>query len=99
MIELNVKIFGNITAKEIIGSEPTPDDTEKFLENELNLLLKNLDGLQKQQLVELKENQISLEKQMNSRPGAMAISQEKIRIFTKFSQNYVKQIDSKLGKL
>ena len=96
MIELDVKIFGNITAKEIIGSEPVLHETEKLLGNELNALLKDLNGLQKQQLMELKENQTSLEKQMNSRPGAMALSQEKIRLFTRFSQDYIKQIENKL---
>lgn len=99
MIELNVKIFGNVTAKEIIGSEPTINETEKLLNNELNSLLENLNGFKKQQLIELKEKQISLEKQMNSRPGAMALSQEKIRLFTKFSQNYIKKIENKLENI
>ncbi len=99
MIELDVRIFGNITAKEIIGSEPALDETEKLLNIELNALLKDLSRLEKQQLMELKKKQTSLERQMNSRPGAMAISQEKIRLFTKFSQDYIKQITNKLENI
>lgn len=97
MIDLNEKIFGNITSKEIIGSDPNQSETENLLENELSRLEKNLEGLEKLKLEELREKQIHLEKQMNSRPGAMAISQEKIRLFTKFSQNYIQKIEEKLS--
>lgn len=96
MIDLNEKIFGKITAKEIIGSEPDHNETENLLVNELERLEQNLEGLEKLRLEELKEKQIQLEKLMNSRPGAMAISQEKIRLFTKYSQNYIEKIQTKL---
>jgi len=98
MIDLNEKIFGNITSKEIIGSEPNHSETENMLANELRRLEQNLEGLEKIRLEELREKQIQLEKQMNSRPGAMAISQEKIRLFTKYSQNYVQKIDQVLNQ-
>ena len=35
MLDLNEKVFGNITSQQIIGSEPTPSETENLLENEL----------------------------------------------------------------
>jgi len=99
MIDLNEKIFGNITSKEIIGSEPVQTETERLLNNEYIHLIKNLKGLEKLKLIELKEKQIQLENKMNSRPGAMAISQEKIRLFTNFSQNYVQKIEEKLDQV
>ena len=99
MIDLNEKVFGNITSQQIFGSEPIPTETESLLETEFSTLSKNLEGLEKTQLVELKEKQKELEKQVNSRPGAMALSQEKIRLYVKFSQNYIQKIDEKLEKL
>lgn len=98
MLDLNKKVFGNITSQQIIGSEPTPDETENLLENEFTILAQNLDGLEKSQLTELKEKQQELEKQINSRPGAMALSQEKIRLYIKYSQNYIQKIDEILNQ-
>ena len=93
MLDLNEKVFGNVTSQQIIGSEPTPAETENLLQNEFAVLTQNLDGLEKSQLTELKEKQQELEKQVNSRPGAMALSQEKIRLYVKYSQNYIQKID------
>ena len=99
MIDLNEKVFGSITSQQIFGSEPIPTETENLLATEFSTLSKNLEGLEKSQLIEIKEKQKELEKQVNSRPGAMALSQEKIRLFVKFSQNYIQKIDEKLEKL
>ena len=98
MIDLNEKIFGNITSKEIIGSEPNHNETENLLADELRKLEQDLEGFDKLRLEELREKQIQLEKQMNSRPGAMAISQEKIRLYNKFNQNYLQKIDEILNQ-
>ena len=98
MIDLNEKVFGNITSQQIFGSEPIPSETENLLKNEFTVLVKNLEGLEKAQLTELKEKQQQLEKQVNSRPGAMALSQEKIRLYVKYSQNYIQKIDEILNQ-
>lgn len=99
MIDLNEEIFGKITSKEIIGSDPIESETESLLANEFIKLVNDLNGLDRVQLIELKEKQTKLEKQMNSRPGAMAISQEKIRLFTKFSHNYIQKIEERLKNI
>lgn len=99
MIDLNEKVFGNITSQQIFGSEPIPTETESLLTTEFSKLTKNLEGLEKSQLIELKEKQKELEKQINSRPGAMALSQEKIRLYVKFSQEYVQKIEERLEQL
>ena len=36
------------------------------------------------------------EKHVNSRPGAMALAQDKIRLFTEYSQKYIKILNDKL---
>ena len=44
LIELDKKVFGKITTKEIIGSDPPAiPDTKDLLENELKLLLTELE--------------------------------------------------------
>ncbi|MBI1661910.1 MAG: hypothetical protein IS860_00085 [Nitrosopumilus sp.] len=94
---LDEKVFGKITTKEIIGAEPpaTPD-TQDILENELSILLSDLDSQSKENLEKLLEQQKDAEAHVNSRPGAMALSQPKIQLFTKYSQKYIQSIKEKL---
>ena len=94
---LDQKIFGKITTKEIIGAEPpvTPD-TQNLLENELAILVSELDSQSKDNLEKLLEQQQAAEDHVNSRPGAMALSQPKIQLFTKYSQKYIESIKRKL---
>ena len=94
---LDQKIFGKITTKEIIGAEPpvTPD-TQDLLENELAILVSELDSQSKDNLEKLLEQQQAAEDHVNSRPGAMALSQPKIQLFTKYSQKYIESIKRKL---
>ena len=97
MIDLNKKVFGNIVAKEIIGDLP-PLHPEMLtrLENEYNLLLNNLNTKSKTDLEKILEEQNNVTKQMNSKPGAMAIAQDKIKSFTDFSYKYIQEIEKKL---
>lgn len=95
MIELNKPVFGQITAKEIIGEEPPVSDTKNILEKEFESLKKNLNSKPKHEIKQLLEYQISVEKQVNSRPGAMALSQPKIRLYTEFSQKYIEILRQK----
>jgi hypothetical protein len=43
----------------------------------------------------LEEQKLS-EKHVNSRPGAMALAQDKIQLFTQYSQKYIHAINQKL---
>ena len=97
MTELDRKVFGKITTKEIIGAEPpaTPD-TKDLLESELQTLLTQLESQSKENLQKLLEEQQSAEKLVNSRPGAMALAQDKIQMYTEYSQKYIKSINEKL---
>ena len=97
MLELDKKVFGNITTKEIIGAEPpeTPD-TKNILEKELTTLLDELNSQSKEDLEKLLEQQEIAAKHINSRPGAMALAQNKIQLFNEYNKNYVQKIKEKL---
>ena len=98
MVELGKKVFGTVETKVIIGADP-PDnpDTKDILEKELEILLKNLESQPKENLEKLLEQQVIAEKHINSRPGAMALAQNKIQLFNKYNEKYVQTIKEKLN--
>ena len=97
MLELNKKIFGKITTKEIIGADPPEiPDTKNTLEKELVILLAELESQPKENLKKLLEEQKIAEKHINSRPGAMALAQNKIQLFNEYNKKYVQTIQEKL---
>ena len=94
MLKLDKKVFGKITTKEIIGAEPPAiPDTKDILEKELVILLTALESKSKEHLENLLEQQKIIEKHMNSRPGAMALSQNKIKLFNEYNKKYVQTIE------
>ena len=97
MLDLDKKIFGNITTKEIIGADPpaTPD-TRENLEKELVTLLAELELMPKMNLEKLLEKQKIAENHINSRPGAMALAQNKIQLFNEYNEKYLQSITKKL---
>jgi hypothetical protein len=97
LTELDRKIFGQITTKEIIGAYPPAiPNTKNLLEAELQHLTSQLESQTKETLQKLLEEQQILEKHVNSRPGAMALAQDKIQLFTEYSQKYIQTINKKL---
>ncbi|MDH5568518.1 MAG: hypothetical protein OEX98_01830 [Nitrosopumilus sp.] len=97
MLELDKKVFGKITTKEIIGADPPEiPDTKDNLEKELATLLAELESTSKQNLEKLFEDQKSVEDHINSRPGAMALAQNKIKLFNEYSAKYTQRIKEKL---
>ena len=98
LIELDKKVFGKITTKEIIGSDPPAiPDTRDLLENELKLLLGELESTPTTNLEKILEEQNIAEQHINSRPGAMALAQNKIKIFNEYNDKYVKSVKQKLN--
>ena len=97
MLELDKKVFGKITTKEIIGAEPpaTPD-TKNILEKELVILLEELKSQPKENLEKILDQQKISQKHLNSRPGAMALAQNKIELFNEYNKKYVQTIKEKL---
>ncbi|MFB5613836.1 MAG: hypothetical protein ACE5RI_01940 [Candidatus Nitrosomaritimum yanchengensis] len=97
MMELDRKVFGKITTKEIIGAfPPAVPDTKNLLDNELNQLTNQLESHSKEDLQKLLEDQEIAQKHVNSRPGAMALAQDKIRLFSEYNQKYIQTIKDKL---
>jgi len=97
LLELDKKVFGKITTKEIIGADPPEiPDTKDNLEKELATLLAELESTSKQNLEKLFEDQKSVEDHINSRPGAMALAQNKIKLFNEYSAKYTQRIKEKL---
>jgi len=97
LLELDKKVFGTITTKEVIGSIPPaiPDSKNNF-EKELLILLTELPSYSKINLEKLLEEQKIAEAHINNRPGAMALAQDKIQLFNTFNQKYVEAIKEKL---
>ena len=97
MLELDKKVFGNITTKEIIGADPPEiPDTKENLEKELATLLSQLESSSKENLEKLLEEQKIAEDHINTRPGAMALAQNKIKLFNEYSKKYTQRIKEKL---
>lgn len=97
MLELDKKVFGKITTKEIIGAEPPAiPDIKNIFEKELLTLLKELESQPKENLKNLLEQQKIAEAHINSRPGAMALAQNKIQLFNEYNKKYVQIIKAKL---
>ena len=97
LTELDRKVFGQITTKEIIGAfPPAIPNTKNLLDAELQTLTTKLESQPKETLQKLLEEQKIAEKHVNSRPGAMALAQDKIQLFTEYSQKYIQIINTKL---
>ncbi len=97
LTELDKKVFGKITIKEIIGADPPAvPDTKNLLENEFQKLINDLESKTREDLKKLLNEQQIADKTINSRPGAMALAQDKIRLFTQYNQKYIKTINQKI---
>ena len=97
LLELDKKVFGKITTKEIIGAVPPAiPDTKNILEKELAILLAELESQSKENLGNLLEQQEITQKHLNSRPGAMALAQDKIELFNEYNKKYLQTIKEKL---
>ena len=97
LLELDKKVFGNITTKEIIGADPPAiPDTKNNFEKELSTLLAELKSIPKMNLEKLLDEQKIAESHINSRPGAMALAQNKIQLFNEYNQKYIQSIIEKL---
>ena len=96
LLELDKKVFGKITTKEIIGADPPATETKSLLEKELSDLLSNLESQNNESLNQLLNEQKASDAHVNSRPGAMALAQDKIQLFNEFSERYRTAIKEKL---
>ncbi len=97
LLELDKKVFGKVTTKEIIGADPPAiPDTRDIFEKELVTLIDELTSQSKENLEKLLEEQKIAEVHINSRPGAMALAQNKIQLFNQYNKKYIQAIEEKL---
>jgi hypothetical protein len=97
LLDLDKKVFGSITTKEIIGADPPAiPNTRENLEKELATLLTELELIPIINLEKLLDEQKIAENHINSRPGAMALAQDKIQLFNEYNKKYVQSINKKL---
>lgn len=97
MLELDKKVFGKITTKEIIGAQPPAfPETKDLLEIEFTNLSTELINQSKENLKNILVQQKSAEALINSRPGAMALAQNKIKLFNEYNNKYIQKIKEKL---
>jgi len=93
LIDLNRKILGRITAKEILGGfPPLKPDTEDRLKHEFEVLIKELENKKEFELKAILDEQNDVEEKMNGRPGAMALAQDKILMFNEYNEKYIRKI-------
>ncbi len=90
------EVFGKIKASGVIGSMPDVDEMSKIFKLELDVMESSLQNMSNSELESEKKRQIKSEDLINSRPGAMAMSQKKIRMFTKYSRMYIDKIDHEI---
>lgn len=96
MSEIDRAVFGRITIKEIIGAQPPAvPDTRDMLGAELGVMLSALEGKSRTALLLLLEAQRDAASRINSRPGAMALAHDKIRIFNEYNDAYMRSISAK----
>ena len=69
---------------------------EDNFEKELSALLTELSSQPKINLEKLLDEQKIAETHINSRPGAMALAQNKIQMFNEYNQKYIASIKEKL---
>ena len=96
-MDLNARVFGNITLKEVIGETPSKTEIETSFTQELDTLLKGLNEKDGSELQTLLEDQNEMKRQVDSRPGAMALAQDKIALFVEYSKKYTDALSSKLS--
>ena len=96
-MDLNDSAFGKIRVREILGAEPGLDALDRMLGEEIGLLVRGLEGRSPEELVRLRESQARIMRDIDSRPGAMALPQSKIRLFEQYCSRYLAAIDGRLG--
>ena len=84
--------------QEIIGSEPSIIKIKTIFERELSILVENLESISKENLDNILKQQKICEKHVNTRPGAMALNQRKIKMFNEYNNKYLEKINQFLEK-
>lgn len=90
-------MFGDVRLHEVIGPEPPAAELRRALAAELGRLTAELGAAGPGAAAGLGRRQAELHGMVNARPGAMAISQEKVRVYNGFSEEYMRRIGRAAG--
>jgi uncharacterized protein YdgA (DUF945 family) len=97
VLDLDYKVFGGITYKEILGETPAIEDLEKGLADELDSLVTKLKGITETELQKLHDAQLDIKRQLGARFGSMALPQNKIRLFMDYNQKYLEILNQRIS--
>lgn len=96
-MDLNMKVLESFTIKEVIGEVPESLQIRRRLEDELDRLLRDLSGKNQIELQDTLKQQKIVKRELDIRSGAMALSQEKIQMFSEAITKYIAEIESRIS--
>ena len=92
--DLSRKVYGDVILSEIVGAEPPAHpNLEEKLEDEFSSMVDQLESKSVEEINEFRTQQLKHERIVNSRPGAMALDQEKIRMYITYHQRLLNLIE------
>lgn len=97
MIDLELDVFDNIKAREVIGEIPSIGEFSKNLENAFNQMKNELETDNRQKLEELLQKYVDSKSQLGALTGAMALDQKKIALCIEFISRFIEKIELKLN--
>lgn len=96
-MDLNMKVLESFTIKEVIGEVPESLQIRRCLEDELDRLLRDLSGKNQVELQDTLKQQKIVKRELDIHSGAMALSQEKIQMFSEAITKYIAEIESRIS--
>lgn len=97
MVDLNMRVFG-FSFKDVIGDAPSLYDVRDRLEADFGSAMGDLEGKSRAQLEAILEQYTRAKRELDVRAGSMALSHEKIEVFTGFVSRYVSAVRDRLEK-
>ena len=95
-MDLDEPAFGRIKVCEILGARPHPEEIKGMLEEEFCMLIAELEKKSNAQLRTIEAEHLRIRSEIISRPGAMALPQDKIQIYHDFSCRYIDVIKRRI---
>ena len=89
-------MFGSIRLCDIFGDRPDPDAFERMLDVQTAMILETIRNSPADELCKLRAGYGHIIKHVTSRPGAMALPQDKIRLFEERCMQCIRAIDKRL---
>ncbi|CDI05326.1 hypothetical protein [Candidatus Nitrosotenuis uzonensis] len=98
MVDLNRRVFGSFSFKDVYGETPHLSEIRHKLESEFDSAVGCLGEKNRTQLEFLLEEQTRIKRELDVRAGSMALPQDKLTVFTDIISRYVGAIKAALEK-